>query len=84
METINYSRFRLFLREQGCEEAFDRAFYNHNGFTHLDEALWESGDAEYIFAHAFDWNTTPEGREYWLAIDRIWYIKIIKHSNGNN
>ena len=84
METINYSRFRLFLREQGCEEAFDRAFYNHNGFTHLDEALWESGDEEYIFAHAFDWNTTPAGREYWLAIDRIWYIKIIKHSNGNN
>ena len=77
METINYSRFRLFLREQGCEEAFDRAFYNHNGFTHLDEALWEAGDAECIFGHAFDWSATPEGREYWLAIDRRWFQFLI-------
>jgi hypothetical protein len=35
--------------------------------------LWEIGDAEYIFAHAFDWNATPEGRDFWLNIDKQWY-----------
>lgn len=54
--------------------AFDRAFYVHNGFTTLDEALWEAGDAEYIFAHAFDWRSTLEGREYWRELDRKWYL----------
>ena len=69
----SYQLFRAFLRKEGCEIAFDRAFYNHNGFTHLDEALWEAGDAEFIFGHAFDWSATPEGREYWLAVDKKWY-----------
>lgn len=73
-----YQEFRRFLQVLGCEEAFDRAFYQHNDFTALDEALWEAADAEFIFAHAFDWSATPEGREYWLAIDRVWNIKIIK------
>jgi hypothetical protein len=35
--------------------------------------LWVAGDAECIFGHAFDWSTTPEGREYWLAIDKRWF-----------
>lgn len=68
----NYAEFRSFLREQGCEAAFDRAFYIFNGCTMLDVSLWEAGDAECIFAHAFDWNTTPEGRDYWLALDKKW------------
>ena len=84
MGMIDYKTFRRFLQVSGCEAAFDRAFYNHNGFTHLDEALWETGDAEYIFAHAFEWSATPEGREYWLEIDRVWNIKVIKQSDGNN
>lgn len=67
-----YQSFRTFLRAERCEEAFDRAFYDHNHATLLDEALWEGGDAEFIFAHAFDWSTTPEGRNYWLNIDRKW------------
>lgn len=69
----SYQLFRAFLRKEGCEIAFDRAFYNHNGFTHLDEALWEAADVECIFGHAFDWSATPEGREYWLAIDKRWF-----------
>lgn len=73
-----YTKFREFLRSEGCEAAFDRAFYQYNDCTVFDEALWEACDAEYIFAHAFDWSATPEGREYWLAIDRIWHIKVIK------
>lgn len=67
-----YQLFRNFLREQGCEEAFDRAFYLHNDYTLLDESLWEAAEVAYIFCHAFDWSATPEGREYWLTIDRKW------------
>jgi hypothetical protein len=76
MKIIIYNRFRLFLQKQRCEAAFDRAFYAHNGYTALDESLWEAGDAEYIFAHVFDWHTTIEGREFWREIDRRWNIKI--------
>ena len=72
----SYQLFRDFLRREECETAFDRAFYNHNGFTLLDEALWEAGDAEFIFGHAFDWSATPEGREYWLAIDKRWFRQL--------
>ncbi len=72
----SYQLFRDFLRREECEAAFDRAFYNHNGFTLLDEALWEAGDAEFIFGHAFDWSATPEGREYWLAIDKRWFRQL--------
>ena len=72
----SYQLFRDFLRREECEAAFDRAFYDHNGFTLLDEALWEAGDAEFIFGHAFDWSATPEGREYWLAIDKRWFRQL--------
>ena len=69
-----YGDFREFLRAEGCEAEFDLAFSLHNGHATLDEALWEVSDAEYIFAHAFDWSTTPEGRPFWHAIDKKWYI----------
>ena len=63
---LSYRQFRTFLQECDCEEAFD-------------EALWEAGDATYIFGYAFDWSDTPEGREYWLDIDKLWtqFIKRI-------
>lgn len=67
-----YQSFREFLGKVGCEEAFDRAFYNHNHATLLDKALWEASDAEFIFAHAFDWAATPEGCNFWRAIDQKW------------
>ncbi len=67
-----YQSFRAFLGRVGCEEAFDRAFYNHNHATLLDKALWEVGEAEFIFAHAFDWAATPEGRDYWRELDKEW------------
>ena len=37
----------------------------------------------WVFAHAFDWNATPEGREYWLDIDKMWN-NVVKYSHGNN
>ena len=72
----SYQRFRSFLREEGCEAQFDLAFLLHNGHTALDAALWEAGEAEYLFAHAFDWATTPEGRDYWLSVDKKWQGKL--------
>ena len=79
----SYAVFRHFLREHGCEAAFDRAFYAHNDCTLLDASLWEAGEAEYIFAHAFDWRATPEGREFWREIDKKWNKQISK-DYGNN
>lgn len=72
----NYQQFRSFLREEECEAQFDLAFLLHNGHTALDAALWEAGEAEYLFAHAFDWAATPEGRDYWLSVDRKWQGKL--------
>ena len=72
----SYRLFREFLRDQGCEAVFDRAFYSYTGFTMLDELLWEEADVEYIFAHSFDWRATPEGREFWLDKDRRWNEEI--------
>ena len=68
-----YLHFRSFLREQDCEEAFDRAFYSYNDCTPLDESLWEAGNEACFFAQAFDWETTPEGRAYWSEMDKKWY-----------
>ena len=67
-----YADFRAFLRAEECEAQFDLAFLLHNGHTALDAALWDAGDAEYVFAHAFDWATTPEGSNFWRAIDQKW------------
>ena len=67
-----YADFRVFLRSVGCEAQFDLAFLLHNGHTALDAALWEAGEAEYVFAHAFDWATTPEGSNFWRAMDQKW------------
>ncbi|MBR1957399.1 MAG: hypothetical protein IKA28_00120 [Tidjanibacter sp.] len=44
--------------------------------TSLDESLWEAGEAEFIFGHAFDWSATPEGREFWRQIDRVWALSL--------
>ena len=75
----SYQLFRAFLLSEGCEEAFDRAFKFFNGYTLLDERLWDTTDAEHIFGHAFDWSATPEGRDYWLSIDRAWNRALRQH-----
>ena len=73
----SYTKFREFLRNEGCEAAFDRAFYQYNDCTAFDESLWEAGNSECFIGHAFEWSATPEGREFWLTIDRKWF-KLIK------
>ena len=73
----SYQLFRAFLRKEECEAAFDLAFYQYNDCTAFDESLWEAGNAECFIGHAFEWSATPEGREFWLTIDRKWF-KLIK------
>lgn len=68
-----YQQFRTFLREQGCEVAFDRAFYLYNDCTALDEELWSVGEEAYFVSQAFEWEATPEGRAFWREVDRQWY-----------
>ena len=48
MGMIDYKTFRWFLQVSGCEEVFDRAFYQYNDHTVFDEALWETGDADVL------------------------------------
>lgn len=74
-----YNRFRDFLRENGCEEAFDRAFAAYNHCAVLDLNLWELlGTDESLFGWCFDWSETVEGREYWKEIDRKWFELCLK------
>lgn len=68
-----YHTFSSFLKDRGCEDAFNSAFEKANPGYRLDETLWEilSGD-EYFFSRAFNWSQTAEGREFWLEIDKEW------------
>ena len=69
-----YRKFRLFLRENGCEKAFDEAFYSQCGCNRFDETLSGIvGIDETLFARVFDWRRTPEGRSFWLKISDLWY-----------
>ena len=70
---ISYHDFRQFLQRNDCEKAFDRAFYAYNGCVAFDVHMWELSEATCVVAHAFDWRATPEGRAYWLEIDRRWW-----------
>ena len=73
-----YSTFRCFLRERGCERAFEEAFGTQNPGYRLDATLWDimCGD-EFFLGRAFDWSITNEGREFWARIDSEWYTLCI-------
>lgn len=79
LEGATYQFFRTFLGRAGCAEGFDRAFCHYNHATQFDAAHWEASEAEYIFAHAFDWSATPEGRDFWREIDQRWCKEIVGH-----
>lgn len=69
-----YQTFRSFLRQNDCEKQFDAAFYTQCGANYLDETL--AGILvidEFFFGRCFDWNKTPEGREYWKEVNRLWW-----------
>jgi hypothetical protein len=68
-----YRLFRSFLEERGCEKAFEEAFGNqHPGYV-LDAVLWKIiGGDEFFLGRAFEWDGTPEGRQFWLKVDQEW------------
>ena len=71
--TPTYMQFRLFLRGAGCEESFDRAFYDNNDCTLFDEQMWLAvEDYRWIFLRCFRWKQTLEGDSFWRKIDSIW------------
>ena len=74
MATSDYTAFRRFLRDNGCERQFDAAFYAQCGANVLDETFADILVIDECFlGRAFDWRKTPEGREFWLDIDRKWW-----------
>ncbi|MBR4851244.1 MAG: hypothetical protein IKU97_04205 [Tidjanibacter sp.] len=74
---VTYDTFRAFLRSEGCEEAFDRAFYAHNHATAFDDRMWEAvGDKGSLFGRVFRWDSTPEGRPFWRSIDKAWHDQL--------
>lgn len=74
--TLTYREFRDFLRRKNCNDAFDRAFYEQNDCTRFDTALWDAvEDIRSIFRCLFKWCKTPEGEDFWRAVDIEWYCK---------
>lgn len=74
MAEISYSRFLEFLQRNDCEEAFNRAFYEQNGYNRMDERLWDILDPdECFFNQCLNWSKTREGKEFWKEIDEKWY-----------
>ena len=74
MAEISYETFTEFLRRNDCEDAFNQAFYEQNGYTRMDERLWDILDPdECFFNQCLNWSRTPQGRDYWMAIDEKWY-----------
>ena len=69
-----YERFILFLQEKECLKEFTEAFNAQSPGYRLDSKLWDIlGGDEYIFGRLFDWEQTPQGRQYWAQIDQEWY-----------
>lgn len=74
-----YSKFLQFLEEKGCWKEFHEAFEAQMPGYHLDPTLWDImvGD-EFFFGRVFDWELTPQGRDFWAKIDQEWYELVIK------
>ena len=71
---IAYGTFIQFLHEKGCHKEFNEAFQAQAPGYRMDASLWDIlGGDEYIFGRVFDWERTPQGRQFWAQIDQEWY-----------
>ena len=69
-----YKAFREFLDNRGYAKEFDHAFRKAYPGYHLNSHLWAIlGGDECFLGRAFDWEQTPQGRNYWAGIDKEWY-----------
>ena len=74
MADISYQTFTEFLQRNDCEDAFNQAFFEQNGYTRMDERLWNILDPDECFLNqSLNWSKTAQGREFWKAIDEKWY-----------
>jgi len=72
----SYSLFQQFLRDNACETQFHRAFHDQS----LNLGWMDRYIAEELFIidetfinRCFNWEDTPQGREYWRIIDEKWF-----------
>lgn len=63
--------FEMFLDENGALYAFTMNFFTEGG--DLSEFYEDFPSEDYLSA-AFDWNTSPEGYDYWENINNLWRI----------
>lgn len=76
---IEYNKFRNFLEDNGYSQEFSLEFERQHPGYHLDANLWDIlGGDECFLARAFDWSTTPQGRDFWKDISDKWYSFNIK------
>ena len=65
------SEFEAKLKDKGAYELFIRNVENydkiHSKYSPLNLQLYEHSFLRYI-AHAFVWEATPEGYDYWVKI----------------
>ena len=74
-----YKDLIIFLDENRFKKEFERAFYLFNRYHSLTEGLWcILGGDECFIGRAFDWSETPQGYDYWHAIDNKWYSLNVK------
>lgn len=63
-------RFIEFLKEERCYDKFI-ANYTKGPSVSLRRYLKNTVPSQYIYS-AFYWDTTPEGIEYWLGVQKKW------------
>lgn len=73
-DKFSYEAFRTFLRNEGCEEAFDRNFEAYHPGYVMDEVISRVVGIDCgTFGRVFRWADTPEGRGYWKDIADKWW-----------
>ena len=64
-------RFIEFLKKNEAYDKFVRNAQADHGAT-LDGIISRWTDSTRWIGAAFNWDTTPEGREYWRNLDAAW------------
>ena len=63
--------FADFLRENSAYDQFVTNYYKEN--RHRTIGRYLNGSARYWIQMAFQWDQVPEGRPFWVMMNRKWY-----------
>lgn len=66
-------RFEKFLLENNCYSQFVTNLLEQKNLT-IPEFIESEPDPRLLVMHAFVWNRTPEGADFWLEIFHKWEI----------